>query len=412
MRRYRRNSKIWTKDFTILTMGSFVTYMGSSTTAYVLAFFVLELFDSVLMYSLYLSLYNAVRLITPLVAGTFLDRCSRKKSIYLINFTLAMVLFLFWIVSKNGYVQPCVFFVLVAVIGMAESSYRVSYKSFFPLLVKKENLPKANAVVTALETTSAVMIPIGTIIYKLIGVEMVLLVCAALFFIAGLIETHINQEERYSSEKNGSTLESYMNDFKEGIRYIINRKALLLIVICEFALSLIWGTQNTIILPFCNDRYNKGYLWYIVVSGGLMAGEFWGSCIMYFLKMPPRKTFTIFAALSIVPFFLISTSLYMPLLIMILINFLFGTTSAMTENMRFATSQAVLQEEIRGRFNGVYSTMTFLGMLLGELLVGFLSEVVPLIIVNLVLCGLAFAIQVICCVCGRTALKDHFEKSV
>lgn len=405
------NNKIWTKDFILLTTGSFVTYMGTASTAYVVGFLLLETFDSVLIYSLYLSLYNAVRLITPIVAGTFLDRCSRKKAIYSINFILAAVLFLFWIIAKSGHIQSWMFFLLAALVGATESSYRVSYKSFFPLLVKKDKLPKANAIVTALETTSAVMIPIGTVLYKLVGVELVLLVCSALFFFAALIETWIKQKEHYILESKVVTLKSYIADFKDGFTYISSRKALLLIIICEFALCLIWGTENTILLPFCNENYHNGYLWYIVVSSGLMTGEFWGSCIMYFLKIPAKKAYTIFTIITVIPFILESSTLFMPIWAMVVINLLFGTTSSISENLRFSTSQAVLEEDIRGRFNGVYSTMMYTGMLAGELIVGLLSEIVPLKTVNLMICGLAFVIQIVCCLCGKTALKNHFEAS-
>ncbi len=400
--------KLWTTNFRLLTAGSFITYMGTAATAYVVAFLLLETYDSVLIYSLYLGLYNAVRLIAPLLAGAYLDRCSRKKVAYSINLVLSGSLIVFWSLYRSNYMHFWWFFILAIVVGMTEGCYKVSYKSLYPLTIEKAFLPKANAIVTALETISAVMIPIGTILYKTVGFELVMIICSLLFLFAGIIEMFIKQSETFIVKTDKITFKSYITDFKQGLSYIFCNKALLYIVIFEFALYLIWGTENTIILPFCYANYNNGYLWYILISGALMTGEFWGSCIMYVVKISPRKAYIVYLMIALFPFACESVALLLPIWLMVAVNLLFGTTSAISENLRFATSQAIIPEELRGRFNGVYSTMMYLGMLVGQLMVGILSRGVSLQATNVIIGGTALFIQIVFCVIGRASLKEHF----
>ena len=58
--------------------------------------------------------------------------------------------------------------------------------------------------------------------------------------------------------------------------------------------------------------------------------------------------------------------------------FLIGILSAASYNIRVSSTQSYVPDERKGRFNGAFLMLNTIGMLIGELTAGLLSEVVPL----------------------------------
>jgi MFS family permease len=71
--------KLWTKDFTILTIGSAVSMLGNAVSGFALGLLILDYTNSTFLYSLTLVIYTLPRIVMPLLAGPYLDRFSRKR---------------------------------------------------------------------------------------------------------------------------------------------------------------------------------------------------------------------------------------------------------------------------------------------------------------------------------------------
>lgn len=94
-------TKLWTKNFTIITMGTVVSMLGNAVAGFAIGLMVLDYTESTLLYAIFMICYSLPRVILPLLAGPYLDRFSRKKTIYLLDFfsaalyaVIAMMLFL------------------------------------------------------------------------------------------------------------------------------------------------------------------------------------------------------------------------------------------------------------------------------------------------------------------------------
>ena len=82
---------LWTKDFTIITLGSTVSMIGNAMCGFVMSLLVLDYTQSTLLYSIYLAVYTLPQIIVPIFSGAILDRRSRRKSIYTLEFILCFV---------------------------------------------------------------------------------------------------------------------------------------------------------------------------------------------------------------------------------------------------------------------------------------------------------------------------------
>ena len=61
-------NKLWTKDFTTITLGSVVSMMGNSIAGFAMSLFVLDYMDSTLLYAIYIFLYTLPQIAAPIIS--------------------------------------------------------------------------------------------------------------------------------------------------------------------------------------------------------------------------------------------------------------------------------------------------------------------------------------------------------
>ncbi len=75
-------SPLWTRDFTIITLGSVISMLGNSMSGFALSLLVLDYTGSNLLYAIYIATFTLPQIVMPIFSGAILDRFSRKKTIY------------------------------------------------------------------------------------------------------------------------------------------------------------------------------------------------------------------------------------------------------------------------------------------------------------------------------------------
>jgi len=133
----KRPSPLWTRDFTIITLGSVVSMLGNSLSGFAMSLMVLDISKSTLLYAVYIAMYTAPQLFMPIFSGAILDRFSRKKTIYTLDFISAVLYAIMAAVLATGWFSFPVFAAYCFVLGCIESTYMVAYDSFYPLLISE-----------------------------------------------------------------------------------------------------------------------------------------------------------------------------------------------------------------------------------------------------------------------------------
>ena len=95
--------KLWTRDFTIITLGSVVSMVGGTMTGFAISIMVLDYTGSTFLYALFNICFQIPMLVCPLLAGPVLDRMSRKKVIYRLDFLSSFVFLVFYLVMRSGW---------------------------------------------------------------------------------------------------------------------------------------------------------------------------------------------------------------------------------------------------------------------------------------------------------------------
>lgn len=370
----RKPNALWTRDFTIITLGSIVSMLGNSVSNFAMSLLVVDQADRInpdltgVYYAIFMFLYMLPQVMAPIISGPILDRFSRKRVIYCLDFFSSAIYFLLALLLWNGWYSFPIVALFAFIVGAVSGTYTVAYNSFYPLTVRTGYYSKAYSVSSTLETLTMVGIPLSAVIYNLVGIGPLFLFNGVSFLVAAIFETRIRTEEHYLGKKlnrSRSALRQFADDFKDGFVYLKNEKGLFGIVAYFFFSSFAAGAALVITLPYFRSTWENGEYYYMLVWGLSMVGKLLGGLVLYRKRIPPKRVF-LFALLSclIAPAFE-GIYLYFPVAVMVGLTFIVGIAGAVSYNIRQSVTQNHVPDEKKGRFNGNFTTINSFGQVLG-----------------------------------------------
>ena len=387
---------LWTRDFTILTLGSVVSMLGSTLSSFAMDLMVLDQTGSTGIFALYNMLYLGSNALVPLLAGPFLDRFSRKKTIYTLDFITAGLFAVMSLLLQSGQPSFAVLAVANLLLGGIGGVYYVAYDSFYPLLISEGNYQKAYSISATLETLTVVMLPLSTLIYRAFGIVPLFVANTVTYLIAAVMETRIRAEEKYITDsKEGESskgLKRFTADFVAGLRYLAGEKGLMAIAVYFLFSSLTGGMTGVVTLPFFRSAFENGEYIYMLTWGMASVARFLIGIVHYNIKMPTKYKYAIALTVYISLAVLEGSYLFFPVPLMAVMTFLSGLLGMTSYNIRIAATQKYVPDDMKGRFNGTFGTLSTIGALAGEALAGALSLVMserPVVVIANALCLVA-----------------------
>ncbi|WP_026511436.1 MULTISPECIES: MFS transporter [unclassified Butyrivibrio] len=374
------SNPLWTRDFTIITLGSVVSMFGNGMAGFAMSLMVLDYTGSTMLYAIYLSMYTIPQLIMPIISGAILDRFSRKKMIYTLDYAMSVIYIIVAIAIWRGLFNFPLFAVMTFLLGCISSIYMVAYDSFYPLLITKGNYSKAYSIASVLETLSQFMVPLATFFYNLVGIAPLMIVNGISFFIAASLEMQIQTEEKYIekqraeiTDQNLGKIARVLTDIREGFKYLISEKGLRAIAIYFLFSAMAGGAMNVIGLPYFKSNYNYGEYIFIAVFGMSFVGRAVGGLYHYRHRLPARYKYSIALFVYVMIGIFEGAFLYLPFYIAMLLSFMVGILGVTSYTIRISSTQSYVPDEKKGRFNGAFQVLSTSGALVAELSAGALS---------------------------------------
>ena len=391
-------STLWTRDFTIITVGSVVSMLGNTLSGFAMNLMVLDYTGSTLLYALYNILYMLPNVLAPVLAGPFLDRRSRKKTIYTLDFITSGLFAVLTVFLLTGGFS---FFLLAAanlLLGAIGGIYFVAYDSFYPLLISEGNFRRAYSVSSTLETLTVVMVPVSAFIYRTFGITPLFIANTVTYLAAACTETRIRAEEDYLSGKEAAGslrgLRRFTVDFREGMQYLVRERGLLAIAVYFFFSAMTGGMTGVVTLPYYRNTWPNGEYVYMLTWGMACLARFLGGLVHYSLRLPERSKFTIALCVYISISLLEGSYLFFPIPVQMVMTFATGLLGVTSYTIRISATQKYVPDGKKGRFNGAFNTLSTAGTLLGQAAAGGLSLAAGERTVVVIACGLSLAAAV------------------
>ena len=420
----RPRQSLWTRDFTIITLGSVVSMIGNSLSGFALSIMVLDYTGSTFLYALFGVCFQLPMLVCPILAGPYLDRMSRKKVIYRLDFLSAGIYFGLFLLLRGGWFSYPLLLGGCVLVGAINAVYLVAYDSFYPNLITEGNFSKAYSISSMLWPLAAMSTPIAALVYDKLGSTTPLFAFNALcFFIAACFERTIRYQETHMDKAPPAdglgAFKRFGRDLREGLAYIAGEKGLLIITLYFMVSGLSGNGAGSLQLPFFRNNAALFAAWplaavtlYTVVSNCAVAGRFLGGLVHYKIKFPTDKKFAIAFTVYLVVSVLEGTMLYLPIPAMAAAFFCYGLLGVTSYNIRIAATQSYIPDTKRARFNGTFQMLSSLGGVAGTLLAGSLAEVLPERQVCLIVSAAALLAVWLFMFRGRKAVAAIYNREV
>lgn len=407
----KNKPKLWSKSFTILTLGSFVSMLGNSVSGYIISLMIFDMTGSVLLFSVFTVSFYLPKMLFSMFAGAYMDRFSRKKVIYSLDFISAFLYGIIFVILFLGWNFYPLFLILVLIVGSINGIYEVAFNSLFPNTVTQETYSRAYAVSSMIQPLALCMIPVASFVYYNFGSAAPLFVFNVIAFLtAAIFETQIDCPEGHiNASDKALTFAAYKKDIKEGFSFTYGDKGLFAITVYFCIMNFASGAYGTLALPFfksstehfadaakqfplminlsghlgafgttlrealeylCNDTAT---LYTFVMAFGVI-GRLLGGVFQYSLKYNSKARFTVFTVCCTLIGLLDMLMLYLPTRYIMLSCLLTGLLSIAVYNIRLSTTQAYIPDIKRARFVSFFEMLFAGGNILGQILSGILGE--------------------------------------
>lgn len=386
------------RNFALLWFAGLISLAGDWLIITALPFYVYERTGSTLASGMLWMAYLLPGLLLGSVAGVFVDRWDRKRTMMIVNALHAALILALLLVRPDGslWLVYAVMF-LQACLG---EFFTPAESSLLPRLVGEEQLLQANALNSLNDNLARVIGPaIGGALFGLLGLPAVVLVDSASFLVAAVLISRISAPNtspavhaRPAAGGPPYGLASVRHEWALGLR-MVRGSGLLRAVFFVMGVSLLADSILTALLvPFVNSVAHGGAqaLGAILTVRGV-AGLIGGLVIEQVGKRLSPERLLGWSLIAFGALFLVEVNFpYIPLILAItllngppVIGWLTSTQTLL---------QAATTDEYRGRVFGAYGTTNALMLLAGTGLGSLLGDavgIVPLLNASGVLYALA-----------------------
>ncbi len=277
-----QRQQIVSKDFVMVVIGQIISLFGNAVLRFALPLHLLrETGSSALLGVVSGCTFIPMFVMSP-IGGLVADRVNKRNIMVILDFFTAALVFLFAILYGKADLVLMILIVLFFLYGIS-GAYQPSVQASIPLLVNREGLMSANAVINMVASLSGLLGPaLGGIVYQIWGILPVLYVCTVCFTVSAVMEIFITipfQKQKRSER----IIRTAWKDLKSSVRFIGKENAAIgkMTICCamiNFTLSALiiisFPVVVTQVLHFPPSLSSQmlGYLQGILAFGGLAGG--------------------------------------------------------------------------------------------------------------------------------------------
>ena len=273
---------IQTRDFGLLWWGQVTSQIGEGLNKVALLWFVYELTGSAMM----IATVGLLQTISPLffgpIIGVYLDRVRKKPVMVWVDLIRTVLTFLIPALYGMGHLSLEGLFVLIFLNSMVSTVFGPALVSAVPLLVRRNELVSANALIQGTNNIGSLLGPaVSGIMIALIGAQHVLYVNAATFLISALCLIPIRSNETISPERaKAANAGSLVNDLSVGFRFVFGNRSMVFLLVIITTLFNLGASAFVFVLPvYAKELLNVGpmqlgWLW-SALGAGMLAASWW-----------------------------------------------------------------------------------------------------------------------------------------
>ncbi len=236
------------RNFLLYSSGRFVSLIGTGIQDIALALFVLDITGSGAMMGLFLIMSMVPRLVLIPFAGVVGDSWNRKNIMVWMDYGRGALILGLAILAVNGMITIPILLGAQFLAAIMGSMFGPATSAMLPDLVDEEQFTRANSVMGSINSLSMIIGPvIGGIFYGIGGIMFALLFNGISFLASGFSEMFIDYHQ--DTKKLGS-VKNVIKDLKEGFNFIIDRRAITIMMVFILILNFLINPMFQVLLPY------------------------------------------------------------------------------------------------------------------------------------------------------------------
>ncbi len=375
-------TKLFTRNFSFLILGQVSSLMGNGILKLALSLYVLDITGSAAIFAGLLSIATIPTILFSPLGGVLADRANRRNVMVGLDLLSGISVLVAFLLFKENYAISLIGALLVihSILGAFESP---TVQACVPQMHKGENLIRANAVINQAAAISGLIAPIlGSVLYTIFGLQQIMVVSAAFFFLTALLECFIKLPY-VKTKSSGNIFSTIRSDFAISFRFISKEQPQILkILLLAAALNFLLVGVVVVGLPYLvrtvlglsAQAYGgaSSALGLSAILGGLTAG-------LLVTKLKIRKLHTLLVAigLSLVPIgiaFFAPNAIWMKYTVIVAALFICQFLIMIFSIFALSIIQQRTPNELIGKVMAYATTVSLCAQPLGQMIYGFIFD--------------------------------------
>lgn len=212
-----------TKSFRLMVIGQIISILGAAILRFALDTYVLDVTARADIFALLLAISTIPGILLSPLGGAIADRYHRRNLMVLFDCTSSLIVGIFAFLLSSGNASILMIGITMVLLNIISSMYQPSVQASIPLLVKQENLEKANGIVNGIGSLSNLAGPVlGGVLYSIVGIQSLVILTCITFFLSAILELFLHIPFT-KQETKGSMVRVITADLAEGFQFIMKK---------------------------------------------------------------------------------------------------------------------------------------------------------------------------------------------
>lgn len=310
------------------------------------------------------------------LAGLASDLLDKKKLMYIVNVINGLLIGVLLFLVYNDYLNLYFIYVISFVMTVLDLFLSPAKQSILPILISEDDLLKANSLLTGVNQVLRIVLPIFSgLVSFLLNLEIIFIADAISYILASFCIYKIYYKNKEIKKVEHLNIRNVLKELKLGLKYIIESKAILLILIISIMLNVISAPISNLTILFVQDVLKLGIKFFGILEGTLSAGFIMGSLVLnYISDKKVNDLYTIIVGCILLTLGMLSFSFSTLLPITLLSYFVIGISMCIINVAAMTIKQKFIPKEIMGRVLGIMDVIVMLFMSLSVGLTGILAD--------------------------------------
>ena len=366
------------RNFSLLWFAGLISYIGNWMLYIALPVAVYELTQSTFAISAMLVASILPSILFGSVAGVFVDRWERKRTMVITNLLLAASIVPLLLVRSADWLW--LVFLVRCVQSTLSQFFTPAEGAFLPQLVDPQYLTSANALNSMNNSLARLIGPaIGGVIAALVGLSGVVVIDVLTYLVAAGLIALISVTSRPTPTAEAvislsDALAKVKTEWLDGVRVIRNRPVVRILFICIAVSSIGEGIMGTLFVPFVNQVLHGEALQVGWLVSAQAVGSLLGGLVIGWIGVraqPHRLLATGALLIGIIDLIIFNYPAFCPGRTLAIMLFIVVGIPVVALTTGYDTlMQSGVEDRFRGRVFGAFGTTASLFALLGTTIAG------------------------------------------